>query len=90
MEPNTSAGSTGDEASISGAAIGSYPIVLQGSIGTPWISPAVVPYLIALVVFAGALEASFPPDHVVARVCHAIMTAGAVLGMASPGLRRRG
>lgn len=86
MDPNTNAeaGSLVEGTTV-GVHAGAYP----SSTGTPWIPPAIVPYLIMLAVFAGAIENAFPPDHVVAKVCHALVTASAVLGMASPGLRRR-
>lgn len=57
--------------------------------GAPWIPPAVVPYLVALGGVAGSVIALAPEHTIAHRVSVAVLGILGLLGLASPGLRRR-
>lgn len=57
--------------------------------GKPLLPPAVVPWLTAAVAVAIALEQTLPPNTMGARVASAVVGVAALLGLVSPGLRRK-
>jgi len=56
--------------------------------GTPVLPVWAVPWLVALVGVAGVAANVLPAHTVAAKVALAIVSLGAALGLASPGMRR--
>jgi hypothetical protein len=56
--------------------------------GAPVLPPVIVPWLVGLVGLAGLGAQLLPPNTIAAHVCAGIFSLGALLGLASPGLRR--
>lgn len=57
--------------------------------GKPLIPPAVVPWLALLGVVAEVVSYAVPPHTVAAQVAAKVVSVMALLGLASPGWRRR-
>jgi hypothetical protein len=57
--------------------------------GTPLLPPKAVPWVALLVGLAATGAAIFPADSVAGKVCTVLVGLGGVLGVASPGLRRK-
>ena len=57
--------------------------------GLPAIPPKVVPYLILIILAAEVAAQMLPPEHIAAKLAHGVVALGAILGLASPGLRRQ-
>jgi hypothetical protein len=57
--------------------------------GAPLIPPAYVPYAAAAVAGAAVVQQVAEPGSVVAVIASVVLAVGAVLGIASPGLRKR-
>ena len=55
-----------------------------------WIPPKVLPWAAAIVGLAGIGVGLFPQETIAFKVCAGIMGVGVVLGIASPGMRKRG
>ena len=65
------------------------PLAAPSPTGMPFVPVSLVPYLTALVGLAWALDLVLPPHTIAARIANAVVGAGAMVGLASPGLRRR-
>lgn len=64
-------------------------VAIESPTGQPLLSPKLVPYLIVAIAVAEAVAQSVPPGTLAAKIAHGFVTLGALLGLASPGLRRR-
>lgn len=61
----------------------------SSSNGVPVVSPKIVPVLLAVAAVAGAVVAIAPEHTLAAKLAQGVLAALAVVGIASPGLRRR-
>jgi hypothetical protein len=56
--------------------------------GTPLIPPFVVPWLVGLVGMAGTAVQVLPINTVAFKIANAVLAFGALIGIASPGMRK--
>lgn len=57
--------------------------------GKPVIPPALMPYVAGIVAVALVGAQTFPEHTIAARICTGIVMVGSVLGLVSPGWRRK-
>lgn len=57
--------------------------------GIPFLPPKAVPWVVAVVGIAGVLSGVLPEHTIGDRIAEGVVWLGALLGIASPGLRRR-